>query len=687
MIGVFCRGSSPTLSGCRISGNSGGGVVCLDGSSPSLTGCTISGNSGDGLLCGRDSSPTLTDSRISGNTGGGVVCVGNSSPILSGCTISGNQGGGVSCDDSSPILMGCTISGNLGVGLDLKDSSPTATDCVISGNSGRGLVCGRSSSPILTASTISGNTGGGASFSNASSAVLTNCIVWGHAGGSIEASPESNAGLFYSCIEGDRVWPGEGNINADPLFCGWDQEEVVARDQTEFEAALSFSLVLSPDSPCLGAGEAGANMGADTGVCDAPGGEARLIRLAPGTYGLAMSLDHNVSIRGAGVDQTVIEGSVFGLRTGASLSDLTITTGGVFVTSGEAPEILNCAITGTSGVSCEASSPTLRGCSISGNSGDGVACRAASSPTLVGCTISGNTSSGVFATESSRPTLTGCTISGNSSRGLLCVRSSATVTNCTISGNGNSAVFCITSSPTVTNCTISGNAGDGVHCERGSSPTLTNLIVWQNDGRSIEADQRSNPQVTFSLIGQQGWPGEGNLDQDPLFVSPGVFDFDRRTQEGLPDFLVDPGDYHLRPGSPAIDAGTAHDAPAADIEGNGRACGAGVDMGAYESGNCDTPKRFLRGDCDGDGRVRGIVTDAIFLLRYTFVGGAPPPCLAACDADGDGRVAGQITDVVYILNFNFRSGPAPVAPFPECGSGRLPTDEALGCETPPEACE
>jgi hypothetical protein len=48
-----------------------------------------------------------------------------------------------------------------------------------------------------------------------------------------------------------------------------------------------------------------------------------------------------------------------------------------------------------------------------------------------------------------------------------------------------------------------------------------------------------------------------------LFVAPGV-------------------DFHLAPDSPAIDAGTLADAPPADLDGNPRPAGAGVDIGAYE---------------------------------------------------------------------------------------------------------
>jgi len=77
---------------------------------------------------------------------------------------------------------------------------------------------------------------------------------------------------------------------------------------------------------------------------------------------------------------------------------------------------------------------------------------------------------------------------------------------------------------------------------------------------------------------------------------------------------------------------------------------------------------FVRGDCDADGRVSGIVSDAVVILAYNFLGGAEPPCLAACDANGDGRVSGGVTDAVYLLNFNFLGGPPPAAPFPACGT-------------------
>jgi hypothetical protein len=102
-------------------------------------------------------------------------------------------------------------------------------------------------------------------------------------------------------------------------------------------------------------------------------------------------------------------------------------------------------------------------------------------------------------------------------------------------------------------------------------------------------------------------------------------------------------------------------------------------------GAAPIPVRFLRGDCDGDGRTAGEVTDAVFLLNHSFGGGAVPPCLAACDGDGDGLVTGQVTDAVFLLTFSFLGGPPPPAPFPTCGPSTLSSDQGLGCVSPP-AC-
>ena len=81
---------------------------------------------------------------------------------------------------------------------------------------------------------------------------------------------------------------------------------------------------------------------------------------------------------------------------------------------------------------------------------------------------------------------------------------------------------------------------------------------------------------------------------------------------------------------------------------------------------------FIRGDCDGDGRVAVGPADALFLLRYLFLGAEEPPCLAACDANDDGLWSANIGDAVYLLRFVYTGGPPPPQPFPICGPDSTP---------------
>jgi hypothetical protein len=88
---------------------------------------------------------------------------------------------------------------------------------------------------------------------------------------------------------------------------------------------------------------------------------------------------------------------------------------------------------------------------------------------------------------------------------------------------------------------------------------------------------------------------------------------------------------------------------------------------------------FRRGDVRGDLGVSP--SDASYLLDYLFTtrGPARLPCLDAADADDDGRLL--ITDAIYILAYLFLGGPAPPPPFGECTSD--PTPDALECEGGP----
>jgi predicted outer membrane repeat protein len=131
------------------------------------------------------------------------------------------------------------------------------------------------------------------------------------------------------------------------------------------------------------------------------------------------------------------------------------------------------------------------------------------------------------------------------------------------SASSGGGIYNDISNPTIMNCTFARNGG-GIY-NGWSSPIITNSIVWGNSNHQI-GNTWSYPSVTYSDI-EGGYEGEGNIDADPLF--------ENAQPPGKPDF-------HLKAGSPAIDAGTADGAPDTDLDGNSRPNGQGYDMGAYE---------------------------------------------------------------------------------------------------------
>ncbi|HUU94893.1 MAG TPA: dockerin type I domain-containing protein [Phycisphaerae bacterium] len=120
---------------------------------------------------------------------------------------------------------------------------------------------------------------------------------------------------------------------------------------------------------------------------------------------------------------------------------------------------------------------------------------------------------------------------------------------------------------------------------------------------------------------QDGWPGDGNIDADPLFIDPDGYD------------------YHLSLESPCIDKGDPYFVPAPDerdIDGEIRVWDGDedgdwvVDMGSDEFGS------RLPGDIDGDGCVDQ--SDLGILLAAWLACQGDPDYLPEADLDGDGCI-------------------------------------------------
>ena len=299
---------------------------------------------------------------------------------------------------------------------------------------------------------------------------------------------------------------------------------------------------------------------------------------------------------------------------------------------------------------------------------------ATGSPTVSDCIIEYNAvliRGGGMYNRDSNPTLTNCTFTVNQTlagRGAAMYNesSSTTLTSCRFSNNwatDGGGIYNEASDPIVTNCTFTLNQagfedgdGGGMY-NQDSSPTIINCILWNNGQNEIFDDADSVTTARYSDI-EQGWPGTGNIDTDPMFIDPKN------------------GDYRLSSGSPAIDAGNNWGVPIdsldfdvdgllcelfpVDLDGNPRfnadeadfdpGCGVPVvvDMGAYEY-QFDPVENVIFADLNIDGAVG--VKDLLILLGNWGLCGKGC-CLA--DLDINGNVG--VTDLLVLLG---NWGPCP----------------------------
>ncbi len=161
--------------------------------------------------------------------------------------------------------------------------------------------------------------------------------------------------------------------------------------------------------------------------------------------------------------------------------------------------------------------------------------------------------------------------------GIVNSYSQAEVINCVFRLCDYGAMRNYSSSTVVTNCTFVENrpdmwygGGGAILNNNHSNTVVRNCILWDNGASALHDRDGSTTAVTYSNV-PGGRPGEGNIDEYPLFVN------------------ADAGDLRLRWFSPCVDAGS--DAAAVgeqDCDGNPRVVDgngdgvARVDMGAYE---------------------------------------------------------------------------------------------------------
>jgi hypothetical protein len=256
--------SNPIVTDCKFSDNvvrSYGGAMYNTSSNPILNRCTFCRNSvslglvpNGGGIYNINSNPVLTNCIFSENsaTFGGGIYNEDSNTVMNMCEFVRNMasrgGGAMSNNGGQPITEGCVFVKNYqGAVRDYSKIGSTFTNCIFIGNSSRD----RAGALEVHKATVScclfagnrafgsGGTGGSvfnfnttafntctfsdnwAEFGNAiycfGIANINNCIFWG-AEDQIHVDDPYAAPTYvrYSNVRGG--WPGEGNINEDPLF-------------------------------------------------------------------------------------------------------------------------------------------------------------------------------------------------------------------------------------------------------------------------------------------------------------------------------------------------------------------------------------------------------------------------------------------------------------------------------------
>ena len=241
----------------ELTGTLGAELTIIDGGSGGTTVSISGGNIDAGHVL---SGFTVTGGRST--SGGGIAITGGADPVVRDCVVIGNTvlsggtgaaGGGVLCQDAAPLLINVWMEDNTvdanqaanGGGFGAPQScTATLRNCVVTNNRaggyaahGGGVSSDQGSSLVLENVTIHNNTVAGLLADGAGIGMLLggplrlrDSIIYPDAIGLLQ-SPEPTA--TYSLTVAAR--PGEGNITGNPR--------------------LEAGLRLSPDSPCVDAGD------------------------------------------------------------------------------------------------------------------------------------------------------------------------------------------------------------------------------------------------------------------------------------------------------------------------------------------------------------------------------------------------------------------------------------------------
>lgn len=420
---------------------------------------------------------------------------------------------------------------------------------------------------------------------------IKNSIIHGNVGETINNYGSGSVDVTYSDI---CNYPGTGNICADPQFVGWDTRTAIFIDAVtghcdgcgslnspciSLECALeNYSLQLANTSPCIGSGENGENMGANTGIGGAPGNTRVNFRFASGEYkniGGWTALARNISCDTGGY--AFLDGDLYIAHPDTSVANIRTldlifqcdSTGnftncqfsGIDCGKGAHPTFERCVIEGGLTTIYEGAYPSFRNCefknnvTLGGNEDsapeferctfqDNVTGRICmfynSSPTMNNCIFKNNQAMNIlYLGENTRGTFQDCQFVNNQSQSffsllgpasiLFLEKSNNSFQNCVFSGSnvsgGIAVVYASENSDTFTNCTFSGNLGT-TYQGIGSQTSFHNCVFSENmslDAGTLNFGGQSNEMLYNCLIyANFAYTGGGGIvseDSTPKFYN------------------------------------------------------------------------------------------------------------------------------------------------------------------------
>ncbi|MEM7232593.1 MAG: right-handed parallel beta-helix repeat-containing protein [Planctomycetota bacterium] len=606
----------------------------------------------------------LVDCEIVENGGAGAVLFGND--LFRRVRVSWNRGPGLAGTGANSTLEHCVISRN-GGGINTTSVS-TFVHSTIAFN--LGSLQGSRATLNFEDSIIYGNDG---VFDDPSSVDVTNCLI---------------------DVPGDdgSLYPGDGNFDADPAFCGWDglnevfvdfegsdeNNGALRRPFATLRRAFESSLALSASSPCIGAALDGSNVGALGVECDESNSPApSIVNVGPGTFdGIRQPIDWPIDLNGAGPTDTTLNTSVSVVAPDVEISGFRIESSsyyGLRVRTSDPLKVSNLVLVaaertdivaspfGTripTGVVVEAGAHAyLKEVRVEEFPRNGIECSDGSELQLEDCTVAKTRSTGIFVNHGATLRMSGGEVTEGETLGVHFVTGSAgRLDGVTIRGNVRAGLKASGASPELDSCIIIENSnregGGGIRLESGSNLRAVNCLIARNEapfGGGVSAGRDCEPVFVNCTIADNVSQGESGgvrseFNSRPTLRNTIVWGNQNGSHSGL--FLrathcVIEGD-EVFPGE-----GNRRGDPLFVGDGDYRLQ---VGSPAIDAGTGDDAP-----ETDIAGRERVCAND---------VGAFETGCRAVSgtrfrrgDANGDGRV--DISDSIAVLSYLFLGGPEP----------------------------